>query len=220
MVPKAAGPAGLGAYLALPERTPAPGLVIIHEISGLDDHTRRVAERFADAGYAALAVDLFSDGSRASCLLRIFYGILIKPLGNGVVADLRAAINALSARPEADSSRLGVIGFCMGGSYALQLACIEGSLKAACVFYGQNPRPLDAVAHACPIVGSYPERDFTSGQARKLELALTRFGVPHAIKIYPGARHSFFNETRKAHDSEAASDAWARTLRFFEQHLK
>jgi carboxymethylenebutenolidase len=211
---------GLRAYLALPERTSSsPGVVIIHEIGGLDDHTRGVAERFAREGYAGLAVDLFSTGSRLMCMLRIFNGILIRPLSNGVVGDLRASLEALAGRPEVDAGRLGVIGFCLGGSYALQLACVEGRLRSASVFYGQNPRPLDAMARACPIVGSYPERDFTAAQARRLETALARQGVRHEIKIYPGARHSFFNETRRSYDPVAAADAWARTLAFFKENL-
>lgn len=208
------------AYLALPERaSPSPGIVIIHEIGGLDEHTRRTAERFAQEGYAALAVDLFSTGSRPLCMLRIAYGILIRPLANGVIGDLRASMNALASRPEVDATRLGVIGFCLGGSYALQLACVDGRLKSASVFYGQNPRPLDAVARACPIVGSYPERDFTAGQARRLEIALSSHAVRHDIKIYPGARHSFFNDTRQAFDPTAAADAWARTIAFFHENL-
>jgi carboxymethylenebutenolidase len=210
----------MGAYLAIPEgSSPSPGVVIIHEIGGLDAHTRGVADRFAHEGYAALAVDLFSTGSRPICMLRIFHGILIRPLTNGVVGDLRASIDALGGRPEVDPTKLGVIGFCLGGSFALQLACRDGRLKSACVFYGQNPRPLDAVAKACPIVGSYPERDFTARQARRLEPALTRYGVPHDVKVYPGARHSFFNETRRAYDPSAAADAWTRTLAFFRTNL-
>ena len=210
----------LRAYLALPQGSPpSPGVVVIHEIGGLDEHTRGVAERFAREGYAALAVDLFSTASRPMCMLRIFHGILIRPLTNGVVGDLRASMDALARRPEVDATKLGVIGFCLGGSFALQLACVDGRLKSASVFYGQNPRPLDAVANACPVVGSYPERDFTAGQARRLESALTGFGVQHDIKIYPGARHSFFNDTRSAYDPSAAADAWTRTLAFFNANL-
>ena len=208
------------AYLASPEiGKPSPGVVIIHEIGGLDEHTRRVAERFANEGYAALAVDLFSLGSRPMCMLRIFHGILIRPISNGVVGDLRAAIDALGRRPDVDAARLGVIGFCMGGSYALQLACVEGRLKSASVFYGQNPRPLEALANACPIVGSYPERDFTARPAGRLERVVTQHQVRHDIKIYPGARHSFFNETRGTYDPTAAADAWARTIGFFKETM-
>jgi carboxymethylenebutenolidase len=209
------------AYLAMPDgEGPFPGVVVIHEIFGLNENIRQIARRFAEEGYAALPVDLFSTGSRVACLLRIFHGMLLRPLANGVVADLRAAVDFLKRLPEVDPERIGVIGFCMGGSYALQLACVEEDLRVASVFYGMNPRPLEAVARACPIVGSYPEEDFTASAARQLEPLLEEYRVPHDIKIYPGARHSFFNDTGAAYHSGAAADAWRRTLAFFNTHLK
>lgn len=211
----------MDAHYSAPGGTgPFPGVVIIHEIFGLTDNVRDVARRFALAGYAALATDLFSTGPRVVCMLRVMYGILLRPLENDTVADLRAALDFLQARPQVDRSRVGVIGFCMGGSYALQLACVDDTLRAASVFYGQNPRPLDAFARACPIVGSYPERDFTANAARQLEPVLEKYHVPHDIKIYPDAHHSFFNDTRPSYDSVAAEDAWQRTLSFFETFLK
>ncbi len=102
---------------------------------------------------------------------------------------------------------------------ATRCACVGADVRAAWVFYGQNPRPLDAVARACPIVGSYPERDFTAGQGRALTAALERHGVPHDVKVYPGARHSFFNEDRGAYEPAAADDAWRRTMTFLRAHL-
>jgi carboxymethylenebutenolidase len=208
------------AFLAMPAVSgPFPGVVVIHEILGLNDNIRDIAGRFASNGFAALAVDLFSSANRAICMARIFHGLMIRPLNNGVVADLQAALDYLGALPEVDRTRLGAIGFCMGGSYALQLACTVDGLRAASVFYGQNPRPLEAVSRACPIVGNYPERDFTANAARQLEPMLERYHVPHDIKIYPGARHSFFNDQGPAYQTEAAADAWARTLAFFNTHL-
>lgn len=210
----------MGAYLASPENAQrSPGVVIIHEIRGLDDHARGIADRFAADGYVALAVDLFSTGGKPMCMLRIMYGMLVRPLSNGVVRDLRAAMDTLATRPEVDGRRLGVIGFCLGGSYALQLASVDGRLKSASVFYGQNPRPIEALARACPIVGSYPERDFTARQARRLEPLLAQYQIRHDIKIYPGTRHGFFNESRAVYDPSAAADAWARTIAFFNQTL-
>jgi len=94
-----------------------------------------------------------------------------------------------------------------------------GAPGAGRVFYGQNPRHLDAVARACPIVGSYPEKDFTAGQARKLEVTLESHDVPHYVKLHPGVRHSFFNPRQRAHHPSAAEDSWRRTLVFYEQHL-
>jgi carboxymethylenebutenolidase len=82
-----------------------------------------------------------------------------------------------------------------------------------------NPRPLKAVARACPVVGSYPERDFTAGQGRMLTAALDRYGVPHDVKVYPGSRHSFANSHLPVYDPAAAQDSWQRVLAFFEEHL-
>jgi carboxymethylenebutenolidase len=199
---------------------PFPGVVVIHELFGLNANIRDIAGRFANQGYAALAVDLFSGANRAICMARIFYGLLIQPLKNGVVADLQAALDYLGALPAVDRLRLGAIGFCMGGSFALQLACTVEGLRAASVFYGQNPRPLEAVTRACPLVGSYPEQDFTANAARRLEPLLEQYHVPHDVKIYPGARHSFFNEQGSSYHAEAAADAWQRTLAFFNDHLR
>ena len=211
----------LDAYLAKPNGAgPFPGVVVIHEIFGLNENIRDIARRFAREGYVALAVDLFSAGNRIACMTRIFHGILVRPLSNGVVGELRAALDVLRNRPEVEAGRVGAIGFCMGGSYALQLACVDDNLRAASVFYGQNPRPLDAVADSCPIVGSYPEKDFTASAARQLEARLEAHQVAHDFKIYPDARHSFFNDTGPAYNAEAAADAWKRTLAFFEKHLQ
>jgi carboxymethylenebutenolidase len=214
-------PKPMSAYLALPGRDgPFPGVVVIHEIFGLNANIRDIAERFAREGYAALAVDLFSSGNKVVCMARIVHGLLFRTLENGVVRDLQAALDFLGERPEIDPGRLGAIGFCMGGSYALQLACVSGDMHAASIFYSMNPRPLEAVAGACPIVGSFPERDWSARLGRELEAALEKTSVPHEIKIYPGARHSFFNDRGGSHHPEAAADAWARTAAFFEKHLR
>jgi carboxymethylenebutenolidase len=206
-------------FVAPRTSTHGAAVVVIHEVFGLNDHIRRVATRFADEGYAALAVDLFSGGNRGLCLLRVMGGIMLRPLNNSGLRDLRASIDWLGQRPEVDPLRIGVIGFCMGGGYALALACVDDDVKAAAVFYGMNPRPLSALARACPIVGSYPENDFTRKAAIKLEEELTSCRIPHDIKIYPGARHSFFNEDGKTYDAGAAADSWRRSLDFFAAHL-
>jgi carboxymethylenebutenolidase len=211
----------MDAYLVLPDApAPYPGVVVIHEIFGLNENIRDISQHFARQGYAVLAVDLFSGVSRITCMMQVFYGILIRPLSNSTLADLQSALGFLRDQPGVDATRAGAVGFCMGGSYALQLAIADDQLRAASVFYGQNPRPLQAVAQACPIVGSYPEKDFTARAAGELEAALTRYNVPHDIKVYPDARHSFFNDTGGSFAPEASADAWQRMLAFFEEHLR
>ena len=210
----------LVAYFARAGQAPSrPGVLVIHEAFGLNDNIRDIARRFAREGYHALAVELFSTGNHAVCLARLFAGILARPLRNGTVATLRAAIDHLQRIEGVDPRRVGVIGFCLGGSYALQLACVDDELRVASVFYGQNPRPLAAFGRACPIVGSYPEGDFTAPGARTLDRVLDEYRVPHDIKLYPNTKHSFFNDTSGAHDPAASTDAWQRTLAFFAEHL-
>ena len=208
------------AFLALPERSGAfPGVVVIHELGGLNENIREITRRFAQQGYAALAVDLFGRGNRAICMARIMAGMLSASVNRFGIRDLKRGLSYLSGLPEVDPSRLGAIGFCMGGGYAIAWACTDHRLKAIAPFYGTNPRPLRAVARSCPVVGSYPERDFTARSARRLEAALERHRVPHDIKIYPGARHTFFNDQGGSYDAAAATDSWQRVLRFFEQHV-
>ena len=198
---------------------PVPGLVLIHEVAGLNEHIRDIARQFAELGYAVLAVDLFSNRNRVICMLQVFYGILLRPLANSTLSELSSAMTFLRAQKNVDANRIGALGFCMGGSYALQLAVTEKGMKAASVFYGANPRPLESVAQACPIVGSYPDKDFTTRHARELEDALTSNSIPHDIKIYENTQHSFFSQRRTPAEVEAAEDAWRRMVAFFGEHL-
>lgn len=209
------------AYLARPEGTgPFPGIVVIHEILGLNDNIRDIARRFARQGYAALAVDLFAGRNRALCMARLMGRQLLTPLDNGSLSELRAALTHLAELPEVDGERLGAVGFCLGGGLAIAWACGEPRLKAIAPFYGINPRPLRAVARMCPVVGSYPGNDFTANMGRKLDATLTEFHVPHDIKIYPGARHSFFNDQLgERYNAAAATDAWQRLLAFFAERI-
>ena len=210
----------LQGYLARPEGDgPFPGVVVIHEIFGLNENIKDIARRFADEGYVALAVDLFAGRNRTVCMARFMGGMFLDSLDHGGIRDLKAALGVLAEQPVVDADRIGAIGFCMGGGFAIAWACTDDRLKAIAPFYGANPRPLEAVSRSCPVVGSYPEKDFTAGSARKLETQLARSGMPHDIKVYEGAKHSFFNDRGKAHDPAASEDAWRRTLAFFGEHV-
>ncbi len=209
------------AYYARPEGAgPFPGVVIIHEIYGLNENIKDIARRFAREGYAALAVDLFAGRSRAVCMSRVMFQMLVTPLKNGSLNELKAALSYLGEQPEVDSARVGAVGFCMGGGFAIAWACTDARLKAIAPFYGSNPRPLKAAARSCPVVGSYPEKDFTASMAPKLEAVLEQNGIAHDIKIYPGAKHSFFNDQGRAYDATASADAWQRILAFFGERIK
>ena len=216
------GTPGLNGYLAQPEGDgPFPAVVVIHEAFGLNDGIRRIADRFAAEGYATLAVDLVAGRNRAVCMFRFMAGMLTNSLNHGGIAELKVALTFLQNQPTVDASRLGVIGFCLGGNFAISWACTDDRLKVAAPFYGMNPRPLEAVARACPVVGSYPEKDFTAGAARKLEAELDKHDIAHDIKVYPGASHSFFNGRRDSSEANqaAAQESWERVIKFLSEHL-
>lgn len=209
----------LDGYLARPDGDgPFPAVVVIHEAFGLTDDIRSIARRFADQGYLALAVDLFSGRNKAVCMFRMMTGMLFNSLEHAGIQDLKASMKYLTGLPDVIKHRIGAVGYCMGGGLAIAWACTDDRLRAIAPYYGANPRPLEAVARACPVVGSYPEKDFTAKSGRKLDEVLTREHIAHDIKIYPGAKHSFFGEGR-SHDEAAAQDSWTRVLAFFKEHI-
>jgi carboxymethylenebutenolidase len=221
----------LNGYLATPTGVgPWPGVVLIHELFGLDDVQRRHADRVAAMGYLTLAVDLFSSGNALRCLAATMTA-LIRGKGKAF-ADIEAARDYLAASPDC-TDKIGVIGFCMGGGFALLTA--NTGYDAAAVNYGQLPSDLDsAVAGACPIVGSYGKRDpLTHNATRKLNAAFEKAGVVHDIKEYPTASHAFLNDDEAGPralrplfrvagigpDPESTPDAWQRIETFFATHL-
>ena len=210
----------LDGYLARPEGEGYfPGMVVIHEAFGLNENIKDIARRFAEQGYVALAVDLFAGRNRAVCMFRFMGNLLLHSLHNNSITDLKATLTFLSEQPGVDGARLGAVGYCMGGSFAIAWACTDDRLKAIAPYYAGNPRPLEAVARLCPVVGSYPDKDFTTKQGQKLDVELERYQVPHDIKIYPGAKHSFFNDTSRSYNESAAQNSWERVLAFFGEHL-
>ena len=210
----------LQAYQAMPTRDERlPAVLIVHEIYGLNDNMRNTAHRFAEQGYLALAVDLFSGSSRLVRRAQAMMGMAKRQLHHGILNDLQAALDYLEKLPDAHAEKLGVIGFGMGGSYALHLASQDRRLRAAGVFFALQPQPFELSQNTCPIIASFPENDFTSEDGRQLQAALQKQGVSHDIKLYPQTLHSFTNETIATYNAPAAEDAWQRMLTFFNQHL-
>lgn len=125
----------LDGYMARPEGDgPFPGLVIIHEAYGLNENIKDITRRFADAGYAALAVDLFAGRNKVVCMVRFISQLLINALDNESIRDLKQTLSFLAERSEIDRERLGAVGFCMGGSFSVAWACTDNRLKAIAPF--------------------------------------------------------------------------------------
>jgi carboxymethylenebutenolidase len=230
------GGGGLDGVLALPAgtcETGWPGVIVLHEVFGPQPEILDVADRFAERGYAALAPDLFSAGARLACLTRAML-----ESSRGRPGTITAAVEAsrawLASRPEIDAERLAIIGFCMGGGFALTYAAgSPPGLRAAAVNYGQVPADAELLRGVCPVVASYGGRDRIVGPAgERLREHLSQLGVDHDVKTYPDAGHSFmtaghhpvgrlvFLPMRLGYQPRAAEDAWARVFAFFQRHIE
>ncbi len=211
------------AYLVLPDSPgPHPGIVVIHEFWGLNDWVKEQAQKLAAQGYVALAIDLYrgavaTDPQNASELMRTLPH-------DRAVRDLEAAYDYLAARPEVDKSRIGSIGWCMGGGYSLQLAIHEPKLTACVVNYGAMPTdPADIAKIQAPILGNFgaDDRGITPDAVHAFESAMKTAGKSVDLKIYDGAGHAFENPNNTAgYRPEAAADAWNRIVAFFAKTLK
>ena len=207
-------------YLAIPDGSgPHPGLVVVHEAFGLNANIRDICRRFAGEGYVALGVDLFEGRNRAVCMARMLSSALTGNLEHKGVPELKSALTTLGARPEVDEDRIGAVGFCLGGTIIMTWACTDDRLGAVAPFYGVAPRSEEAIRRMCPVVGSWPGKDFTTNSAEKIDTELFAVGTPRDLKVYPDAKHSFFNDQGRNHDPEAAADSWDRVLAFFSEHL-
>lgn len=209
-------------YLARPDGDgPFPGVIVVQEWWGLDDHIKDVARRFADEGFAAFAPDLYhgkttKEPDEAGKLMMA----LDMPRAS---RQLSAAAEHLSNQPFIGGRGIGTTGFCMGGGLALTLACDSPHIKAAAPFYGVNPDPIDKVANLSgPVRVSYAEHDDWVGPPVReaLEAALKQRGKEHELHVYPGTQHAFFNDTRAdVYDEAAATDAWVKMLALFRANL-
>jgi len=228
----AGGSPQLRGYLAEPEgHGPFPAVLMVHEAFGLDDITVRHAERLAAAGYLVLAVDLYSDGGARRCLVSTMRSLAA---GQGrAFTDLATARHWLldSGRT---TGKIGVIGFCMGGSFALLMA--NDGFDAAAVNYGRLPKdPETELAGACPIVANFGARDRTlPGAAARLTSVLESLGVEHDIKEFETAGHAFLNDAEAGPrplrplfrvlgigpDPQSAPEAWRRIEDHFARYLK
>ncbi|HET8627228.1 MAG TPA: dienelactone hydrolase family protein [Thermomicrobiales bacterium] len=206
-------------YLATASAAGAPGVVVIQEWWGINHHIKDVVERFAAAGYTALAPDLYhgrvvtepDEAGKAMMALNI----------GEAAKDMRGAINHLH---EQTGEPVGIVGFCMGGALSLFAACDNPDAVGACVdFYGGHPAvQYDLAALRAPVLGFFAgEDDFVSPEVvRELDAQLTALGKEHEFTTYQGCDHAFFNDDRpEVYDAAAARDTWQKMLDFYRQHL-
>ncbi|HUC87284.1 MAG TPA: dienelactone hydrolase family protein [Candidatus Saccharimonadales bacterium] len=229
------------AYLAKPGKGAARGAVIvIHEVWGLDEHIKSVADRVAAAGYLALAPALIShdDIDKASFgeiqqalfdperrntiqpqLRKLMAPMQAPEFGTQTIARVRACFDYLYDLPESQQ-KVAVMGFCFGGSYSFTLATVEPRLVAAIPFYGHADHPPEELAAiACPVRAFYGEKDERlMNSLPELKQRMQAAKVDFEAKVYPDCGHAFFNDSNRfAYNQEAATDAWQRVLELLRQ---
>jgi carboxymethylenebutenolidase len=210
-----------------------PAVIVIMEAFGLNDHIKDVTERIAGEGYVTIAPDLYhreSPNVVGYDQLEAAIGLMQKLDSEKVLTDLHYVITHLKAQNIVNGDRLGITGFCMGGTIAFLAACkFPTVIKAAVPFYGggiAGDSPTAALNYAgdlqAPILCLFGERDpyIPLSHVTQIEDSLRTLGKSFEVKVYPGADHGFFCDERASYHPEAAKDAWERTKAWFEKYLK
>jgi carboxymethylenebutenolidase len=213
----------LSGYLVAPEKPGKyPALVVIHEWWGLNDWVKEQTTKLAEQGYVALAVDLYrgkvaNDPTEAHELSR---GLA----NDRAISDMNAAFAYLGTRPDVDKLRIGTIGWCMGGGFALQLAIHQPMLRAVVVNYGALPTdPTDMQAINAVVLGNFGALDkgITPDDVHAFEKTMKAENKYVDLKIYDGAGHAFENPNNtNGYRPDAAADAWKRTVDFLSKALR
>jgi carboxymethylenebutenolidase len=218
------GAAEVGGYLATPSGNgPFPAVIVIQEWWGLNDWVKQQADLLATQGYVALAPDLYR--GKVATTQEDAHQLMSGLPEDRAVGDLKAAWAYLAARKDVKATRLGVVGWCMGGKYALKMAVEEPKAAAVVAYYGAPPTDAAAIARIkAPILGNYggDDKGPSPDDVRAFEAAMKKAGKSIDVKIYDGAPHAFANENNPwgGYRKEAAADAWSRTTAFFAAHLK
>ena len=208
------------AYLATPASGKGPGIVVIQEWWGLVGHIKSVADRFAAEGFSALAPDLYhgKSANEPDEAGKLFMALNVAQAEK----DLRGAVDEVAKH--SSTSKIGAVGFCMGGQLALFAGTVNSKVGAVVNFYGVHPNVKpDYGKLGGPVLGLFAEKDafVTPQTAKDVDAAIKKAGKSVETHIYPGVDHAFFNNDNKAaYNKTAADDAWRRTLAFFRTNLK
>lgn len=216
-------PHGIGnipAYLVRPKAPGAyPGVVVIMEWWGLNEHIKDVADRFAAEGFAAIAPDLYhgkiADTSEDAAA---YYGAMSM---EGAVRECISCSDYLKTQPWSNG-KTSMVGYCLGGTVSYLAPCRGAGVDATVAYYGNAPDPGAQLKHAeCPIFGIFGADDpiIDREHVRRVRGGLRRSDLAHQVRVYRGAAHAFFNDTRPNYHERAADDAWRRTLAFLREHL-
>jgi len=226
-------------FLARPARAEGardarPAVLVIQEWWGLTEHIKDIAQRLAREGFVALAPDLYSrlpgppgatagaGGFRVTKDPQEAAKLMESLSSQAALRDLNAAVGFLKTQSFVDGTRIGAVGFCMGGTFALMMATHNSEIKAAVPFYGKVP-PIETFRFLlCPVLYHYGAKDawVTRREVDILKDGLVKYGKPGEVVIYPDANHAFFNDTRpEVHRADDARRAWERTLAFLRQQL-
>lgn len=221
----------LPGYLAAPDgEGPWPGVVVVQDVLGMTADLRRITDRIAASGYLALAPALYGRAPKIRCMIST---IRAHFAGHGAAYDDLVAARDYLIANERCTGKIGLVGFCMGAGFCLQLAP-RGLYDATAPNYGLLPKDIETLSRSCPVVASFGAKDHIvpRGTAAKLEAALAHGDVPRDIKEYPNVGHSFMNNygipgpvrvvariAGMAYCEPEAEDAWQRVLSFFDKHL-
>jgi carboxymethylenebutenolidase len=226
------------AHMSQPDTTgKVPGVIVVMEAFGVNKHIQAVTDRLSREGYVAVAPVLYH--RLGSNPLFSYTGEDAEPRTQAMnslrdtelARDLDTTMAYLKGHAQVRGDRLGVVGFCVGGRIAYLAATSCPGLRAAVVYYGgrilipfgEGPTPFERTANIqCPVMGNFGELDQnpTPDDVRTIEAELKKHGKVCDFKVYPGANHGFNCDERPSYHAEASTDAWARTLGWFENYLK
>jgi len=215
----------LRGYFARPrfETRRVPGIVVVHENRGLNDHIKDVTRRVARAGFVGLGVDLLSrvGGTDSFATVTLAMQALTRLTSAELLSDLKSGIEFLKIADFVRSDRIGAVGFCFGGGQVFNLAFNVPELTAAVPYYGTPPNPLPSFDNLnAKLLAIFSETDYNqNGRIPELVTGMVQRRKTLGLHLYQGTGHGFHNDTGAVYNANAASDAWSRTIAFFNTHL-